>query len=173
MKVCSVDGCHRRHQARGYCARCYAKAKREGRLGPFGVFWSKVDKAYSPAGCWLWTGCLNSKGYGQFNHRAAHRVAYERCIGPIPDGLEIDHVRARGCEHRNCVNPAHLEAVSHWENVMRGDTIAAKRRAQTHCIHGHEFTPENTYIWRGGRSCRACSDRRRKEYVERKQARCA
>lgn len=87
--------------------------------------------------------------------RLAHRVAYEQARGPIPEGLELDHL----CRNRACVNPDHLEPVTHRENLLRADTFAARHAAQTHCVNGHEFTPDNTYIRtrpEGGRECRAC-----------------
>jgi hypothetical protein len=92
-------------------------------------------------GCRRWTGVHQHKGYGQITTgnktRMVHRIAYEVWIGPIPAGLEIDHVREKGCLYRDCIEPAHLEAVSHAENLRR------KPKA-THCPNGHEFTPENT-----------------------------
>lgn len=108
-------------------------------------------------GCLRWTGSHNPKGYGQVVYlgaqRIVHRLAYERAYGPIPDGLDVDHVRDRGCAYRDCIEPTHLEAVTHAENVARS-TI-------THCKQGHEFTPENTYrrVNAKGytvRSCRTC-----------------
>jgi hypothetical protein len=121
------------------------------------------------SGCWLFDGGRYPDGYGRMTvdgkGRAAHIVYYERFVGPVPAGLVLDHVRARGCVHRHCVNPAHLEPVTIGENVMRGDTIPAANAAKTHCKHGHEFTPENTQITtKGARRCRACrreDDRRR------------
>lgn len=81
-------------------------------------FWAKVDKTDS---CWLWTASVNQLGYGRFRvdnttRVTAHRYAYETLVGPIPDGQELDHL----CRVRSCVNPAHLEPVSHRENVLRG-----------------------------------------------------
>src|ERR1019366_4519713 len=70
-------------------------------------------------GCWLWTGGLNRGGYGQFMTppcTVAHRVAYELFVGPIPEGLQLDHL----CRVRSCVNPQHLEPVSQQENIRRG-----------------------------------------------------
>jgi hypothetical protein len=96
---------------------------------------------------------------------AAHRVAYEMLVGTIPKGLDLDHICHNGsgcgggesCPHRRCVNPDHLEPVTHRENMLRGETVAAMHARKTHCIHGHEFTPENTRIKRdGSRNCRAC-----------------
>jgi len=123
-------------------------------------FWSKVD-VRGRNECWLWQATIVNSGYGRFWYQGklelAHRVAYMICIGPIPEGMTIDHVRARGCTSRACVNPAHLEPVSRGENVMRGDTIPAANAAKTHCVNGHEFTPENTIIHRrNGRRYRAC-----------------
>jgi hypothetical protein len=116
-----------------------------------------VDKTQD---CWNWTGALDN-GYGRFQggprgskvHRA-HRLAYELLVGPIPEGLVLDHL----CRNRRCVNPDHLEPVTNRINVLRGEGWAASRARQTHCIHGHEFTPANTYVdpKRGTRGCREC-----------------
>lgn len=116
-------------------------------------FWNRVDKSDD---CWLWMGSRTSSGYGRWwiSERRwvrAHRVAYELAKGPIPSGLEIDHL----CRVRHCVNPAHLEAVSHKENVLRGEGDYNARKTQ--CKNGHEFTAENTYVRpTGGRACRTC-----------------
>lgn len=124
-------------------------------------FWSYVDKTES---CWLWTGALTHDGYGRFRtgheHCMAHRWIYEQEIGPIPDGLVLDHVRARGCTHRNCVRPAHLEAVTNEENLMRGETIVAENAAKTECPRGHPYDEENTIRRNGRRICRACESQR-------------
>lgn len=116
-------------------------------------FWAKVAKTPT---CWLWTGARYALGYGLIRgaggrNTPAHRVAYELLVGPIPDGLEIDHVRDRGCRHRNCVNPAHLEAVTHAENM--------RRTAGTHCRRGHPFADGNVYqrLDGKGRMCKACN----------------
>lgn len=130
-------------------------------------FWSKVMVA---GDCWLWTGRTSDKGYGRFwvppRELMAHRVAYELEVGPIPEGLTLDHL----CRVRNCVNPAHLEPVTAGENVLRGEGPTARHARQTHCKHGHEFTEENTLIEpHGARSCRACSRRRSAAHWRRKR----
>lgn len=117
-------------------------------------FWEKVEKT---DGCWLWVGSRDGNGYGLIRNGRlvkAHRLSYEMHKGEIPDGMEIDHL----CRVKACVNPAHLEAVTHRENMSRcPDTAQARLARRTHCKRGHEFTPENTYpVPSGGRACRAC-----------------
>ena len=135
-------------------------------------FWEKVDRSGGPNACWKWTAGTDGNGYGQFYPTRdkvvpAHRFAYELMIGPIPAGLELDHVKARGCTSKRCVNPAHLEPVTHRENTLRGNSLSARRARQTHCIRGHPFDEANTLRDAdGSRRCRAChreEERRRKE----------
>jgi hypothetical protein len=95
-------------------------------------------------------------------------LAYELVVGPIPDGLTIDHVKARGCRHRHCVNPAHLEPVTQAENNRRKDEqeplTATRKRAQTHCHRGHPFDAANTIVRENGtRQCRACHNALQRE----------
>lgn len=127
-------------------------------------FW---ERAIVQDGCWGWTGEILS-GYAILWNpdrvtRRAHRISWMIHFGPIPAGLDIDHTCHNGtgcvggarCPHRRCTNPAHLEAVSHVENISRGNIN--QYAAATHCIRGHEFTGENTYRHpRGKRVCRAC-----------------
>jgi hypothetical protein len=116
-------------------------------------FWSKVDRSN---GCWIWRG-TRSDGYGMIRvegkMRGAHRVAIYLNTGVWPES-DVDHL----CRNRACVNPAHIEVVTHRENVHRGMGTAGVNARKTHCIRGHEFTPENTYINPGRpfRACRAC-----------------
>lgn len=111
--------------------------------------------------CWVWTAAEDGKGYSavkwEGRKRRAHRVTYELLVGPIPAGLTLDHL----CRRPLCVNPGHLEPVTMRENLMRGFGPAARRSAQTHCIHGHEFTEANTWIKSNGtRMCRECNKQR-------------
>ena len=108
--------------------------------------------------CWLWGDPQDHHGYGRVYVAprivVAHRFVYEALVGPIPEGMELDHVRARGCLHRNCVNPEHLEVVTRSQNVQRADLW---QRAVTHCPQGHEYSGVNLYINpKGDRVCRAC-----------------
>lgn len=126
-------------------------------------FWSRIDERDD--GCWRWTGSAPNPGYGRFyvdgRKVYAHRFAYEFLIGPIPDGTEIDHL----CRNRRCVNPAHLEAVSHAVNIRRSTSPLAAKARQTHCVNGHPFDDANTYIAPNGvRKCRACGRERRRRY---------
>jgi len=117
--------------------------------------------------CWLWTGCKARGGYGQiFNGErmvTAHRVVYEDRVGPIPEGLTLDHL----CRVTSCVNPKHLEPVTSWENNRRGTSPSALNLQKTHCVNGHEFTVENTYhrIKDSARICRACGRERARAYA--------
>ncbi len=157
---CSVAGCGRVATSRGWCSLHYTRWRIHGdelatlnptRGLPVADKWSAY--VARTAGCWLWTGSrAGGSGYGHFTHDGvtllAHRFAYEHLVGPIPDGLHLDHL----CRVRHCVNPAHLEPVTPKENVFRA------LGGRTHCKYGHEFTPENTYRApkTGRRSCVAC-----------------
>lgn len=120
------------------------------------------------SGCWLWTGFLNENGYAMYAYkrgeksiqRRAHRLAFVLWKGPIPGGLEPDHL----CRVRCCVNPDHLEAVTRRENVLRG----ARGRLVTHCPQGHEYTPENLakHVRRCCKTCQRDRERKRR-YVRR------
>jgi hypothetical protein len=128
-------------------------------------FWQKVIVPEGVSDCWLWRGAISKGGYGNFHVTAgkwavAHRVSYEMHKGPVPEGLDLDHL----CRVRHCVNPDHVEAVTRQVNLLRGigGRLAGERqRSKTHCKQGHEFTTENTAIGKRGtpkeqRLCRIC-----------------
>ncbi len=135
-----------------------------GHIGARGTpeerFWRKVQKAEE--GCWIWMGALTSAGYGNFGptpgtNISAHKFSYELTNGPVPAGMELDHL----CRARCCVRPDHLEAVTHRENDLRGNGISATNFRKTHCANGHALTPENVRLrYRGpngvARRCRQC-----------------
>lgn len=116
--------------------------------------------------CWIWTGSKTKEGYGQVHIGGkrgptveAHIVSYRIYVGKVPSGLELDH----GCRNRPCINPSHVEPVTHAENMARG--IHA---VKTHCVAGHEFNESNTYQYRGRRLCRLCAQRRLTEHKQRR-----
>lgn len=145
-------------------------------------FWSKVDMLNPPkselmhlGGCWTWTGKPRKEdGYGQFRlgNRVvkAHKFGYEHVVGPVPDGLVLDHL----CRNRICIRPGHLEPVTIGENTIRGraaEVNRARHAARTHCSAGHELTPENTrHVNAGGRRCRTCLAEWNRAYRRRKAA---
>ena len=120
----------------------------------------RFDSFYIPepmSGCWIWIGGDNGNDYGVFSLKHgytiyAHRFSYLVHKGDIPDGLELDHT----CRNRLCVNPDHLEAVTHQVNKIRG--------MKTHCKYGHALTEDNLYYDPGGRRyCIVCIRRHQKE----------
>ncbi len=115
-------------------------------------------------GCWRWTGGTFGTGYGQIGigsrtdnsarQVSVHRVVYEHYFGKIPDNLTIDHL----CRNKLCVNPHHLEVVTLKENVLRGEGSPAQNARKTRCVHGHDFTEDNTYITSDHtRQCKSCN----------------
>jgi hypothetical protein len=116
-------------------------------------------------GCWQWLGSQKSKGYGAFavdgKTMCAHRVSWELAVGPIPAGMEMDHL----CRNPGCVNPDHLEVVTRRENSLRGMSFAGVNARKTHCPQGHPYDEENTSTntTTGGRLCRSCCRARSKE----------
>lgn len=127
-------------------------------------FWAKVRVGDD---CWEWVGARFGSGYGAINRDghtiSAHRVSYELLVGPIPDGLELDHL----CRNRWCVRPDHLEPVVHVENVRRSPLGPS---ARTHCPQGHPYEGDNLYVKPSGRRvCVTCRRARASEYRRRKR----
>lgn len=118
--------------------------------------------------CWNWTAGKNSHGYGGFyadgkmNH--AHRVMYNLVTGKtIEKGMHTDHL----CRNTSCVNPRHLEVVTHQENILRGNTIASRNSTKTHCPSGHEYKGDNLYVDKVNR--RYCKTCRNSRYIIKKE----
>ncbi len=161
VPICRLDGCEERGIGQGYCSihyqrlmggrpldRPHRNAPLEERL-PF-----LIDKS---GDCWTWKLTPRADGYGRTHWRGrsrqAHCAVYEMLVGPIPEGRELDHL----CRNRICVNPAHLEPVTHRVNCLRGESPAAHNARKTHCKRGHSFNEANTYFARdGSRHCRIC-----------------
>lgn len=146
--TCSIDGCSKKVQARGWCTSHYRNARLYGsptqthsRHDPDAIrarrdafFWANVDTSGGADACWMWQRKPADSGYGQMRGYTGqihvHRFAYELLVGPIPDGLQLDHTchdprtckLKRKCPHRACCNPAHLEPVTGVVNRSRGDT---------------------------------------------------
>jgi len=123
-RTCIVTGCEKSLFGRGFCQMHYTRWRngREADLVPLpstrGIpldqqFWNKVDAG---GDCWEWVAAKTSLGYGSFKGKGAHIWAWNHLVGPVPDGLELDHL----CRVRHCVNPDHLEPVTHAENTRRG-----------------------------------------------------
>lgn len=115
----------------------------------------------SDNGCWLWVGYLNRDGYGILSGEEfstlAHRISYFCFKGQIPKNYEIDHL----CRVRNCINPDHLESVTHKVNTLRGETLPAKNLKKTHCPKGHPYIETNIYLEKSKyntllRRCKTC-----------------
>ena len=151
---------------RDVCQRAWVRAVNAGRVS-FGL---------SADDCWTWTGSHFQSGYGQQwvngKNCKAHRVSYVAAIGPIPDGLVLDHL----CRNHACVRPDHLEPVTDRVNVLRGEGPAAVNAAKTHCPVGHPLTRDNLTPYElkhRGRNCLACARERNRRYKQRKKERAA
>ncbi len=124
-----------------------------------------IDKT---SDCWLWTGGISPNGYGKYRKVSAHRAAYEIFVGPIAEGMQLDHL----CRVRHCVNPKHLEPVTPKENIRRGlpyrgpNMGGEYQLAKTHCRRGHEYNEKNTSIRtrKNGNTYRECRTCRREHY---------
>jgi hypothetical protein len=175
---CRIPGCKKRAKIKWaeLCGMHYARWKRHGttNLGHFTHRASILQRTrFLPNGCIEWIGHVASNGYGQVGSdgrtQSAHRVIYELLVGPIPDGLTLDHdchntdracPGGGSCRHRRCVNPAHLVLATSRDNTLRSPVaITAINARKTHCKNGHPFDEVNTgrSTGRQGRRCRRCS----------------
>lgn len=183
---CNVPECTRVHVARGYCALHYRRVRKHGSpASPTPTLskrlLSKVDRdgpilvqSGTSGPCWMWVGSRCRVGYGWFSisgrQKRAHRVVYELLVGPIPDGRTIDHL----CRNPSCVNPEHLEAVTPYENFIRGFSPPARNTRKTHCPEGHPLSSDNLIdgaARRGKRSCKTCVRRANREAARRRRQR--
>lgn len=169
--------CGAREMARGWCSKHYSRWKRHGdplwkppQYTLFERFWLKVnfngpvpERCPELGCCWAWDAGTSDSGYGLFSiprpdggytHVGAHQFAYWLCVGDVPGGLELDHL----CRNRWCVNPRHLEAVTHQVNMLRSESPVAYNARKTRCPQGHRYTKANTIIKAdGSRVCKACN----------------
>lgn len=197
-KKCSIDGCEQFTRMRGWCPKHYMRWLRHGdpltilkrsrpslspeliRATDLQRYWEQVE-VRGPDECWPWLGKPNQDGYGVYHGSGfnnAHRFAYDLAYGGIPDGLEVDHLchlwdescdLGIDCPHRRCQNPAHMEAVTHKENLARSVSSPSRR---THCNYGHALTGDNVTLRKSGAcQCRACKRRKSAEEYQRKKAR--
>lgn len=165
--TCSIDTCERPRVARGWCRSHYARWDTTGDSRasvPIGTthrapaiqrLMRRVhleDRGYASP-CWIWEGVTYHNGYGQIGSSRTHRVSYSHYVGPIPEGLVLDHL----CRVRECCHPWHLEAVTQRENIARGMAARWGNLLKTHCVHGHAYDEANTHIAPNGRRfCKAC-----------------
>jgi hypothetical protein len=142
-----------------------------GMIPPMSI-WRQVHFSF-PGDCWIWQGPVNGGGYGIYcsetlvrSHTRAHRLMYELLVGPIPDGLTLDHL----CRVRRCVNPSHLEPVTIRENSLRGESPHVKLHRTNKCIRGHEF---DAVVYRSSgkiqKYCKTCAAIRGKRIRDRKK----
>jgi hypothetical protein len=148
MANCTVDDCPTAARAKGLCVKHYSRLRRYGSTDAVAFirgdeearFWSHVDRR-SDTECWPWTAYTDRKGYGIFKkadgkNSPAHRWAYEHFVGPIPDGLTVDHVKAKGCVRKDCVNYlAHLEPVTNEVNILRSHGLCPVDAHEEGCGH--------------------------------------
>lgn len=166
MTHCAATDCDRPIIAKGLCTKHYQRFRKYGgtdvpegvraqnRLPSSATMADRFERFVrrTPT-CWLWTGYLKPNGYGSIwdgtRKVYAHRYAYELHRGPIPAGMQIDHL----CLNKACVNPEHLEVVTQRTNLLRATGSPAENARKTHCPRGHEYDGVNN---RGERVCRTC-----------------
>ena len=170
--ACSLQDCSKKLYARSLCKSHYTVQLRRGDIKRVTTRWASCEERFwakvnFKGDCWLWEAAVNNIGYGRFNVgnrkiKGAHEVSFFFVYGSVSAGLELDHL----CRIRHCVNPCHLEAVTHAENVSRGTSVGAVAGQTNKCIRGHSFNEENTYYVNNPdraihRQCRECQRIRR------------
>lgn len=185
LRDCSMDGCDRGGKiTRGMCDYHYRKWLRDNRDQVRQIRDDRpaLERVMSrtsidpDSGCWVWQLSVQTNGYPTHVYtseggRRGHVWAYELLVGPVPEGMELDHTchwidencvdMGHDCPHRRCVNPSHLEPVTRRVNVLRSRSWASRNARKTHCPQGHEYTPENTYVHNGSRQCKTCRRERK------------
>lgn len=164
MSTCARQGCDRPAKTRGYCKSHYVTEMKTGRMTArteWERFWEKVD--VEPAQCWQWTATTAGR-YGQFvmdggQRIPAHRYAWQALVGPITDGLVVDHL----CRNKLCVNPDHLEPVPERINTLRGVAPSALNARKARCKNGHDDWVHHAT----GRRCRTCHNEYYRAYRKR------
>ncbi len=172
-RTCSVEECPHQVVSRGWCHKHYVRWRRHGdplrtnqpKRDGYPDSWLHSKIVVSDSGCWEWQGTIDANGYGVVRGSfRAHQLTFTRYVGPVPEGLEIDHL----CRNRACCNPQHLEAVTHQENLRRA---AKARPRRTHCVRGHEWSETNTRVCEDGRRCcRSCEREKAAEQRRRAKA---
>lgn len=160
---CSIQGCDRAVNARGYCHAHYERIRRG--KAPGGPFLETLEERFlaktrrDESGCWIWTGATDGDGrYGAFYNGQkvvrAHRWSYERYVGQVPPSMDVDHL----CRVTLCVNPEHMDVVTHRENVLRGRSHQARNARKTHCIRGHDLSTDlASFATERARVCGTCA----------------
>lgn len=164
---CNVDGCNKKARTQKMCDKHYRRFKKYGstelRIKTDHERLNEKCESVTESGCIIWLGSTCKGGYGNFLYNGkidkAHRVAYIMKNGEIPEGLEIDHL----CRVRSCVNPDHLEAVTHKENCERA---ISHNSLKTHCPKGHPYSGDNLYLNKkyNKRDCKICQKERVKKH---------
>lgn len=170
-QTCTIPACGQEVFGHGLCSMHYTRQRRYGatddpRPSAAARFWGKVDQSDGPDACWLWLGKRNHDGYGVFWFQRrdwmAHRWAYTQSVGAVPNARELDHL----CRVRACVNPAHLEAVTARENVIRSESPVGHNAKKTHCKRGHPFDETHMQM-RPSDNARICMTCRREQRHQR------
>ena len=173
---CKQPGCELDAKSRGWCKPHYLRWYKTGspdaaRPTAKQRIMARVNKV---GDCWIWTGVTTTAPGARLSYPrfcigkaktvAAHRFSYELFVGPIPDGLTLDHL----CRNTLCVNPSHLEPVTNRENVLRGTGPSARNARKTVCGQGHPLTSDNVRMEGSSRRCLTCQrEYNRKRYLAR------